>query len=75
MCQGVYVGEKEVLSQGELVAYCPKGLVFIDEDDFFEEKICLCPVDLKKTAELNGFIYKYDNDYDSFSPNIFLKRK
>ena len=75
MCEGVYIDNKELLTQGELVAYCPKGLVFYDKKDVLEESLCLCVVDLEKTAKLNGFDFKYDIEFDSFSPNLFLKRR
>ena len=44
-------------TQGELAAVLggEKRIVFLNGNSSFDPALCLCPVDEKKTAELNGF--------------------
>jgi hypothetical protein len=74
-------------TQGELADEMSKGLYFhspeychdwtdseLVEEWGFEPEVCLCPVDLKNTAEINGYQYsEYDEngEWDAFCRHFY----
>jgi hypothetical protein len=60
-------------SQSELLKSMSNGLVF-HEDAWFNAESCLCSINLKETAILNGYIpSEYDEEdlYDIFDTHFY----
>lgn len=77
MCVNIAIDGKEIGCQRELAAAMPKGFVIVDDYPpnglpegvapgqvvtSSDSEYCLCPVDVPKTAELNGFDCEQEDD-------------
>lgn len=63
LCQCVIFKETEYCTQRELADICPRGFVYLPQDKTgYSPDSCLCPVNLRETAKLNGYRTNFVSD-------------